>query len=61
MNKRKIEFIRKKCFIVKKAELHALLESPEKKVILRYLLDPLKVEGDSQLVCAVTELQGKPF
>jgi len=41
MNKRKIEFIKKNCKIIKRSELDSVLNNKEKKVILRYLLDPL--------------------
>jgi len=43
MNKRKIDFIKQKCHVVKKTELSKLLENGNKKVILRYLLDPIKI------------------
>jgi hypothetical protein len=55
MNKRKIDFIKKKCTIIPKSQLSDILGNKQKKVILRFLLDPIRA-GEGSLTCAATEL-----
>ena len=57
MNKRKIDFVKEKCTIISLKDLDATLKNDEKKVILRFLLDPIKIEKES-ISCVVTKLEG---
>lgn len=61
MNKRKVEFLKEKCHLIRFKDLKEVMEKDEKKLILRYLLDPLEVINFHYLKLAVNGLKGEPF
>lgn len=58
MNKRKVEFLKEKCHMIRLKDLKEVIEKDEKKLILRYLLDPLEVIDSHYLKLAVNRLKG---
>ena len=38
-----MDFIKEKCIVIKRDQYKQVLENDEKKVILRYLIDPIGV------------------
>ena len=61
MNKRKVEFLKEKCHMIGFKDLKETMERDEKKLILRYLLDPVEVIDSHYLKLAVNGLKGEPF
>ena len=60
MNKRKLDFLKEKCRSVKKENLETLMKEPERKVILRYLLDVDKIETEG-VKMSKNRLSGEAF
>ena len=60
MNKRKLDFLKEKCRSVKKENLETLMKEPERKVILRYLLDVDKIEAEG-VNMSKNRLSGEAF
>lgn len=61
MNKRKIDFLKEKCTVIRRSQLQSVMDSDEKKVILRYLLEPAEIESGGRVRMLVNTLSGEPF